>query len=256
MGNPETVIQNDIRGNLTPAFPGSIFFRNETGYDRERKVFYGLCKGSGDIIGIMPIMITPSMIGKTFGVFASFEDKTIGKKLTKGQGKFLKAIDRAGGISAVFYYNSESEKNRVVGVANRSQLFVNDDYLEYIAGKCEDIKQETRDYVSGKISSCRYKEKIFRNETGFDKTGKVPYGLCKGSADNIAIIPITISARLIGRTIGVFTSIEVKTPEAIKKKNSGMSPEQVGFYNMVKEQKGIAVVASSVEEAIIGIKRA
>lgn len=90
---------------------------------------------------------------------------------------------------------------------------------------------------------------VWRNETGSFWTGKVihkdnrtvtlanaqmiPCGLCKGSAD------------LIGLTSkGIFFAIEVKTPKG------RTSKEQEAFIKRVKEQRGIAGVARSPQDAL------
>lgn len=83
---------------------GHRLFRNNVGSARAadgRYLTYGLCKGSGDLIGWKRITITPDMVGKTVAVFWSVEVK--GKKgvESREQAIWRDVVDRAGGISEV-----------------------------------------------------------------------------------------------------------------------------------------------------------
>jgi hypothetical protein len=56
--------------------------------------------------------------------------------------------------------------------------------------------------------------RLFRNNTGTlrDQHGRpVSFGLCKGSADLIGWKRVTVTPEMVGSTVAVFTSIEVKT---------------------------------------------
>lgn len=67
-------------------------------------VRYGLDKGSSDLIGIRPMVITQDMVGKTFGQFLSIEvkkDKTKGYKATKEQKDWIAFINGNGGLGFV-----------------------------------------------------------------------------------------------------------------------------------------------------------
>ncbi len=59
---------------------------------------------SSDQIGILPVVITPAMVGKTVGVFIAVEDKReglhyTGKGTEPGQLKFIEWVRRLGGIA-------------------------------------------------------------------------------------------------------------------------------------------------------------
>ncbi|PHS13446.1 MAG: VRR-NUC domain-containing protein [Blastopirellula sp.] len=111
MANRETGIQNRILLALSEA--GCTVWRNETAgawvgqilhktgsqvtLKNARLLKLGLCKGSSDVIGIRPVLITQEMVGKTIGQFIAPEIKTKDGKLSDDQVKFCRAVIKAGG---------------------------------------------------------------------------------------------------------------------------------------------------------------
>lgn len=88
--------------------------------------------------------------------------------------------------------------------------------------------------------------RLFRNNTGTlrDQHGRpVTFGLCKGSADLIGWKRVTVTPDMVGSTVAVFLSIEVKTP------SGRLRPEQQQWLDAVQAAGGIAGVARSVEDA-------
>jgi hypothetical protein len=88
--------------------------------------------------------------------------------------------------------------------------------------------------------------RLFRNNTGTlrDANGRpVQFGLCKGSADLIGWKRVTITPDMVGSTVAVFLSIEVKTP------TGRLRPEQQQWLDAVQAAGGIAGVARSVSDA-------
>ena len=88
--------------------------------------------------------------------------------------------------------------------------------------------------------------RLFRNNTGTlrDTNGRpVQFGLAKGSADLIGWTARTITADMVGQTVAVFTSIEVKSS------TGRLRPEQQQWLDAVSAAGGIAGVARSVEDA-------
>ena len=88
--------------------------------------------------------------------------------------------------------------------------------------------------------------RLFRNNTGTlkDQNGRpVQFGLCKGSADLIGWKRVTVTPDMVGSTVAVFLSIEVKTP------TGRIRPEQQQWLDAVQAAGGIAGVARSVEDA-------
>ena len=115
-----------------------------------------------------------------------------------------------------------------------------------------------RDWLSGMASEQSIQQhirltcstgstRLFRNNTGTlrDQHGRpVSFGLCKGSADLIGWRTVTITPEMVGTTVAVFTSIEVKTP------TGRVKPEQQQWMDAVQAAGGIAGVARSVEDAL------
>ena len=81
----ETPVQQRVR--LKAAYMLCQLWRNNTGACEDktgRQIRYGLANDSAalnkrikssDLIGIVPVVITPDMVGKTIGVFGAFECK-------------------------------------------------------------------------------------------------------------------------------------------------------------------------------------
>lgn len=74
-------------------------------------------------------------------------------------------------------------------------------------------------------------------------------GLCKGSADVIGITPVFITQEMVGKTLGVFTAIEVKT------KTGKVSVEQENFINVIKKHGGYAGIARERDDVTKIINR-
>jgi len=66
-----------------------------------RPLYAGLCRGSSDIIGWTPVVITPEMVGRTVAVFTALEVKTKGVATTKEQTSFVEVVRGSGGYAAV-----------------------------------------------------------------------------------------------------------------------------------------------------------
>ena len=88
--------------------------------------------------------------------------------------------------------------------------------------------------------------RMFRNNVGSikDKDGRlVTFGLCKGSSDLIGFKSVEITADMVGKSVAVFTAIEIKTPKG------KISESQQAFIDMVKAKGGLAGVARSISDA-------
>lgn len=100
----EHEIQQRIR--LACAGPGSTIrlWRNNVGrlLDAQgRPVTFGLCPGSADLIGYVPVTITPAMVGQRLAVFAAVEVKRPGGRATPQQSQWLESVRAAGGIAGI-----------------------------------------------------------------------------------------------------------------------------------------------------------
>lgn len=67
-----------------------------------RRVRYGLAEGSSDLVGWIPRVITPDMVGQTIAQFATVEAKTKAYgKTTEEQDNWLHQVANAGGYAAI-----------------------------------------------------------------------------------------------------------------------------------------------------------
>jgi len=116
----ESEVQKRVR--LEGAKRGALLWRNNVGATpskcpscnaRQRVVRFGLANDSSainkrfkssDLIGITPVVITPDMVGRTIGVFTSYECKRTpwmyrGTDREQAQKNWLDLIKRHGGIA-------------------------------------------------------------------------------------------------------------------------------------------------------------
>lgn len=82
-------------GRLVSQKDGTVVLANA------RVLHAGLCKGSSDVIGWMPVVITPDMVGRRIAVFTALEVKTPGVPTTDEQANFVRAVRESGGYAAV-----------------------------------------------------------------------------------------------------------------------------------------------------------
>jgi len=92
-----------FRQNTGSAWQGEVH-RLKTGdilIKNPRIVHFGLCKGSGDLIGFAPVKINHSHLNKTLAVFWSVEIKTGSLKPTSDQINWHNMIKNNGGVSVI-----------------------------------------------------------------------------------------------------------------------------------------------------------
>jgi len=116
------------------------------------------------------------------------------------------------------------------------------------------------------LEAARYRVALMRNNVGVlkDLTGRpVRYGLNNLSAemnknskssDLIGITPVVITPEMVGRTIGVFTAVEVKG-EKWKKISNDRERAQQNFITWVISLGGIGKICNSVDSFKELIKR-
>ena len=101
-GMTEAAIMRQIQLHATKL--GMRLFRNNVGVAMTSSgsmVKFGLCAGSSDLIGMIPVEITQEMVGQKIAVFCAVEVKTKKGKLTKQQVLFLEMVNSMGGIGVV-----------------------------------------------------------------------------------------------------------------------------------------------------------
>lgn len=75
--------------------PGDVVLRNA------RPLHAGLCKGSGDLIGAVPVVIRPEHVGRKIGVFGSLEIKSESGSVRDDQANFAEQINGLGGLAGI-----------------------------------------------------------------------------------------------------------------------------------------------------------
>jgi hypothetical protein len=73
---------------------------------------------------------------------------------------------------------------------------------------------------------------------------RIPYGLAPGSGDLIGATSITITADMVGQTVAVFTSTDIKTGRAT------LSEAQEKWHEFVLRMGGRSCVTRSLEDAL------
>ena len=94
-GNLKRLLRDLAPGGNAPLRPGDVIIR------QARPLHSGLCPGSADLIGYVPITITPEMVGMRLAVFAGVEVKRPGKRGAPQQLQWLGAVQAAGGCAGV-----------------------------------------------------------------------------------------------------------------------------------------------------------
>ncbi len=90
----------------------------------------------------------------------------------------------------------------------------------------------------------------YRNNTGaiMGAAGyPVKFGLCTGSSDYIAYMPVTITADMVGKKVAVFMAVEAKAP------GKKATADQKKFLDSLTAAGGCGFVSHSYEETRDGI---
>lgn len=118
-----------FRNNVGTGWVGKSVFINKTSTIKvnprdvvlrhARPLHSGLCKGSSDLIGWMPVTITKEMVGKKVAVFTAIEIKTSKVRITEEQQNFIDKVNEDGGISFI----ARSAKDILVGLSKFKERF-------------------------------------------------------------------------------------------------------------------------------------
>lgn len=125
--------------------------------------------------------------------------------------------------------------NRILAAVSRtaSRLFLNPVGVG-VVGKVERINRAGSVYLQAGDYVVRFGQRI-------------DYGLTPGSADIIGITPHVVTAADVGRTLGIFTSLEVKHGA------DRMRPNQQQWASFILANGGIAAEVRSEQDAIDAI---
>lgn len=86
--------------------------------------------------------------------------------------------------------------------------------------------------------------RVFPGDVVIREARPLHAGLVKGGSDLVGWSPVVIEAIDVGRTIAVFTAMELKTGKL------KATPEQANFLRVIVEAGGIAGIVRSPEDAI------
>lgn len=92
---------------------GAKLFRNQVGkylLADGRWLSSGLCVGSPDLVGWLPVTITPDMVGQRLAVFVGVEAKGPRGVVSPGQSRFLAALAADGAIQLVAWSTADLER--------------------------------------------------------------------------------------------------------------------------------------------------
>ena len=96
-------VQHFKRLTQTMVNPGDVVIR------QARPLHAGLCKGSSDLIGWVPVEITQAHVGQTLAVFAAPEVKVGKTAISQDQRTFISVVNLNGGCAGVVYTVEELE---------------------------------------------------------------------------------------------------------------------------------------------------
>ena len=82
------------RGGMRHVEAGSVILRNA-------RPFKSGVTGMSDLIGWVPVVVTPEMVGQTVAVYTAVETKTLRGRATEEQKAFVGVVYAAGGRSGI-----------------------------------------------------------------------------------------------------------------------------------------------------------
>ena len=73
-----------------------------------RVLHAGLCEGSSDVIGVVPVTIRQEHVGLTLGLFLALEVKSESGRPTPAQTNFVAMVDKLGGLGGIVRSSDEA----------------------------------------------------------------------------------------------------------------------------------------------------
>ena len=101
MPKSEAKIQREILIDIGGR-PTCRMFRNPAGFDKEKKVYYGLSrKGSSDLIGLKSRIVQQEDVGKLVAQFVAIECKSAKGAVRPEQKSFIAMVKKLGGRAGI-----------------------------------------------------------------------------------------------------------------------------------------------------------
>jgi hypothetical protein len=97
-------VGNAWQGQAEPIKDGSVILHNA------RRIQFGLCPGSGDLIGLRAVTITPEMVGRRVAVFCSVEVKSRTGRASDEQFAFCETVKSLGGMAGIVRNEADSRE--------------------------------------------------------------------------------------------------------------------------------------------------
>jgi len=112
MPKSESRIQREILIDIGGR-PTCRMFRNPAGFDKEKKIYYGLARrGSSDLIGLKSRMVQQEDVGKIVAQFVAIEVKSAKGAVRPEQKDFIAMVRKLGGRAGIA--RSVKEARRIV----------------------------------------------------------------------------------------------------------------------------------------------
>jgi hypothetical protein len=102
-----------FRNNVGRAWVGDEAIKMPNGKDvllRNARPFRSGVPGMSDLIGWVPVTITPGMVGQTVAVYAAVETKTARGRATEEQKAFISVVSGAGGMAGIARTDADLDK--------------------------------------------------------------------------------------------------------------------------------------------------
>lgn len=134
MRKSEKAIQNEVRNalagscllfraNVGTGWTGEVVRRSggEVVLAGARPLSSGLPLGFSDLFGLVPVVVTPEMVGQTLGVFVAVEMKSETGAVREEQEAFIKAVRKNGGRAGVARSVADARAIAGLGITSENE---------------------------------------------------------------------------------------------------------------------------------------